>query len=149
MYFISCIESHRHQIFQACLRIFFLTSGWKVARAITIPKSDKNDYSVASTFRPISLLSDLGKLLERLISARLQHQARSKCWLNEIQHRFYVQKSTVTAVSSSVRQINHGYGMKAHTVCVLLDLRGAFDNASHDLIITDKKRKHCPRYLIL
>ena len=79
--------------------------------------------------------------------ARLQHQASSNLWFSEIQHGFCVAKFSNTAVSSLVRQINHGFRMKAYTACSLLDIGGAFDNAWYGLIITNLK-KHYPRYLI-
>ena len=45
--------------------------GWKRARVIALRKPDKATYSVAKSYRPISLLSILGKSLESIVSARI------------------------------------------------------------------------------
>ena len=44
---------------------------WKIAEIITLPKPGK-DTSQTTSYRPISLLSCVSKLIERLVQARLQ-----------------------------------------------------------------------------
>jgi len=46
--------------------------------SIIIPKPNKALYNTSKIFRPIILLNMLGKLIEKVISKRLQFQALSK-----------------------------------------------------------------------
>jgi hypothetical protein len=43
---------------------------WKEANIVPIPKPDR-DHSICKNYRPIALLSCVGKLLERIICNRL------------------------------------------------------------------------------
>ncbi len=55
-------------LFQTSLREGVLPSQWRTAKIIPLKKPDKNDYSVAKAWRPISLLSTLGKILEAVVA---------------------------------------------------------------------------------
>jgi hypothetical protein len=44
---------------------------WPVAKVVVIPKLGKTDYSLPHTYRPISLLECVGKVLEKVVVARL------------------------------------------------------------------------------
>ena len=48
---------------------------FKVSMSIIIPKPNKASYDTSKIFRPIILLNMLGKLIEKVISKRLQFQA--------------------------------------------------------------------------
>ena len=63
----------------------FLNTGtfpvsWKEAIIIPIPKKGKDGHSKTS-YRPISLLSCLGKTMERMVNRRLQHHLEKNCLL--------------------------------------------------------------------
>ncbi|KAH8242557.1 hypothetical protein KR026_008205, partial [Drosophila bipectinata] len=58
-------------IFNACLEIGHFPSDWKKAEVILIPKPGKPEADLAS-YRPISLLSVLSKLLVRVFLRRFQ-----------------------------------------------------------------------------
>ena len=49
-----------------------------MSMSIIIPKPNKALYNTSKIFRPIILLNMLGKLIEKVISKRLQFQALSK-----------------------------------------------------------------------
>jgi hypothetical protein len=56
----------------ACMKLSYFPTRWKHAKVVAIPKPGKN-LSIASSYRPISLLSSISKILERL-------PFRSKCF---------------------------------------------------------------------
>ena len=60
----------------------FLTE-WKRARITPVPKS--NDHSLVENFRPISILSILGKELERIVYIRLLQEITSRHPISDIQ----------------------------------------------------------------
>ena len=60
---------------------------WKTSTLIPIPKPGKNP-THPSSYRPIALLSCVGKLMERLVAARLTWWLEEKCLLKEEQCGF-------------------------------------------------------------
>lgn len=63
----DCIRT----LFQRCLLIGHHPRPFKTAKVIIIPKPGKNNYTIPKAYRPISLLSCLGKGLERLVARRI------------------------------------------------------------------------------
>ncbi|KID59535.1 Endonuclease/exonuclease/phosphatase, partial [Metarhizium hybridum] len=60
-------------LFQASLTEGVLPDQWRHAKIVPLKKSDKPDYALAKAWRPISLLSTLGKLLEAVLAERSSH----------------------------------------------------------------------------
>lgn len=60
-------------IFRASLEEGVLPDQWRHAKIIPLKKPGKADYASAKAWRPISLLSTLGKVLEAVIAERLSH----------------------------------------------------------------------------
>jgi len=55
-------------LFDACLQYTFHPPEWKTANCVIIPKPCKNTYSHPKSYRPISLQSCFGKLLEVIVA---------------------------------------------------------------------------------
>jgi len=60
------------KITNTCLDIGYWLSYFKTSTTIIIPKLNKVSYDMFKSFRPIVLLNTLGKLIEKVISDRLQ-----------------------------------------------------------------------------
>lgn len=58
------------ELFQASLRLSYFSSAWKVAKIVVIPKGGR-DPSLPKSYRPISLLATLGKVLEAVVANRI------------------------------------------------------------------------------
>lgn len=58
-------------LYESCLRTGYHPQVFKQAEVVMIPKPNKRDLSSPRSWRPISLLSCIGKGLERLIARRL------------------------------------------------------------------------------
>ncbi|RKK57447.1 hypothetical protein BFJ69_g17470 [Fusarium oxysporum] len=68
--------SVKHRIlslFRASLEEGALPDQWRHAKIIPLKKPNKEDYSIAKAWRPISLLSTLGKILEAVVAERISH----------------------------------------------------------------------------
>lgn len=74
-------------IFNSSLELSHMPSSWKNAIVVMIPKPLKNHLD-PSNYRPISLLTTLSKLLERLIMSRLQFWIGSNSLLSTYQCGF-------------------------------------------------------------
>lgn len=113
-------------IFSAALELRWVPSVWKKAEVILIPKSGKPT-QLASSYRPISLLSIIGKLFERLYLKRLQPIINERKIIPDHQFGFRKQHSTVEQIHRLVDLINKS--MDAGIVCSIafLDIAQAFD----------------------
>jgi len=65
------------KIYNSCLRISYYPRAWREAITISIPKPGK-DPKIPENYRPISLLSTLSKIFERLILQHLQKDVLRK-----------------------------------------------------------------------
>jgi len=73
------------KIANACLDLDYWPSYFKISTTIVIPKPNKSSYDMPKFFRPIILLNTLGKLIEKVISDRLQFHAISNNFIHQSQ----------------------------------------------------------------
>ncbi|ETW81314.1 hypothetical protein HETIRDRAFT_244657, partial [Heterobasidion irregulare TC 32-1] len=57
-----------------CLRLGYWPNQFKISTTIVISKPKKSDYSRLKSYRPIILLSCLGKLMEKVLVNRFQYE---------------------------------------------------------------------------
>ena len=146
--FYPTISPYLINILQACIAQQYFPQIWKKSLVAVIPKVGRSDYKLPSSFRPISLLSTLGKVLEKIIQRRLVFLSDSHKWLSDRQHGFRHGHSTITALHEVVSRIEEGFSHGAYTSCLLLDIKGAFDNITHQGIIDCLVKKGCTSYLV-
>ena len=60
-------------LFQISLDVGELPAQWRDAKIIPLKKPKKGNYTVAKVWRPISLLSTLGKALESVVAERISY----------------------------------------------------------------------------
>ncbi len=60
-------------LFRASMEEGTLPSQWRHAKIIPLKKPDKDNYTIAKAWRPISLLATLGKVLESVVAERISH----------------------------------------------------------------------------
>ncbi len=135
-------------LFNACFSMGTFPSVWKEAMVAIVPKPGKSSYAAVESYRPISILSALGKLLEKVILNRLTWLAEWENWLSDGQHGFRRSRSTESALHAIISQIEDSFAARSFTASVLIDIKSAFDAAWHPAIISALGEKRCPRYLI-
>ena len=74
-------------LFDWSFKIVHVPRLWKHANIVPIPKPDR-DHSVCKNYRPIALLSSVGKLLERIITMRLMWYLNEYQLLDKFQEGF-------------------------------------------------------------
>ena len=104
----------------------------KIAKVIPIHKS--GDIHSFSNFRPISLLPQFSKNLEKLFVNRLDNFIEKHNLLNEHQYGFRSKRSTSMAVIDFIEQISTAIDNKEYTVGIFIDLKKAFDTIDHLLL---------------
>ena len=104
---------------------------WKKASMVPIYKKGK-DKKQASSYRPISLTSSVGKLMERMINARLTWYLERNQLICQEQAGFRPYYSTEDHVTYIAQYIEDGFQEKKHTLAVWVDLEKAFDKVWKD-----------------
>ena len=113
-------------IINAALRLRYFPPEWKKADVVVIPKA-KQDRQYPQNYRPISLLSTLGKVMEKVILARLQDEVHTRNIIPEHQHGFRHQHSTEHQLLRVVEYTTEGFNNRQATGAVFLDVAKAFD----------------------
>ena len=67
------------KLYDECLKYETSPTGWKRAKLILLPKPGRNPDS-PSAFRPICLLNETDKLLEKIIANRVTRHLTQKTW---------------------------------------------------------------------
>ncbi|KAH7642773.1 hypothetical protein HUG17_9464 [Dermatophagoides farinae] len=121
---------------------------WKTSIIRIIPKPGKDDYSKTNAYRPIGLISILGKTLERIIANRISGHLINNGHLSKNQFGFIAGKSTDHAIFNLNREIELALASNDNVALISLDIRGAFDHAWHPSIIQRLIDYRTPKYLI-
>lgn len=123
----------------AIMRLGHFPSSWKLSTIVMIPKPGKDNTNVAS-YRPISLLSALSKLCEKLILKKM-HPILERCNIIP-DHQFGCRAgySTVEQVHRVVSEVQGALEEKKYCSAVFLDVAQAFDKVWHEGLL--EKIKH-------
>lgn len=97
---------------------------WKNASVVPILKGQDKDVMYPKSYRPVSLLPVLGKIIEKVMNNRLRSQIEQR--LSGKQYGFTPGRSTQDAIGnllawSSLRE-------ERYVITIFLDISGAFDN---------------------
>lgn len=91
-----------------------------------ISKASK-DSSLITSYRPITQLSVISKLLEKKIEMKIRAHCVTNNTINPSQFGFQPGKSTEMAAGKFITEIIKGLNKRMPTIAVLLDFQAAFD----------------------
>lgn len=98
-------------VFNACLGLKIFPEAFKTAITAMLPKSGKDSYDTVNSWRPIALLSVLGKLYEKILTERLKKFIMDYDLLPETQYGA-PGKSTTHAIQSIIGVIHKAWSRK-------------------------------------
>ena len=148
--YTKSLIQHLTNLFNSILNMGYIPNGWKKANIILLLKPNKDKQHPAS-YRPISLLSCLGKLLEKIIKQRLMIILERRNILPEHQAGFRPRKSTLNNIIRLTRFAQdhlHRNGCRRHAAVILFDIKAAFDSVWHDGLIYKLNDLRLPQYLL-
>ena len=106
----------------------------KIAKVISLHKKDST--LECNNYRPISLLSNIGKIIEKLLHERLySFLEHNKCIYN-LQFGFRPIHSTNHALISITEQIKTSLDKNKFACGVFLDFQKAFDTVNHKNLLS-------------
>jgi retron-type reverse transcriptase len=119
---------------------------WKLAKIVPVPKPNK-DHGDGSSYRPISLLSQIAKTLEKIILPKIT----SNIPIIDSQHGFKSKRSTITALHNLNAHIARGFNNKkppTRTIVVALDMSKAFDTVNTHILINKMTQTNIPHTIL-
>ena len=102
----------------------------KIAKVVPLFKSGEKN--VFTNYRPISLLPQFSKILEKLYIERMDTFINKHDILSPSQYSFRSNMSTSHALLELVEEITSSLDNKKYSVGILIDLNKAFDTIDHD-----------------
>jgi hypothetical protein len=131
----------------ACHKLAYFPIAWKAADVIPILKPSK-DASIAESYRPISLLSSISKVLERTMATRLNMHCETEDIIPPFQHGFRSGMSTVNQLRKVINHARNGLAAKKSTGFIALDCEKAFDRVWRDGLVFKMDKLKFPLPLI-
>lgn len=123
------------KIFKASFAWGYIPTAWTRVKVRFIPKAGDRDRSQPKSYRPISLTSFLLKTMEKVINLYIGESYLKIKPLHVKQHAYQKGKSTESALLELTDRLGKALEDKEIALCVFLDIEGAFDNTSTDIIL--------------
>ena len=101
----------------------------KIARVVPIYKGGSKED--AKNYRPVSILSSINKIFEKIIHARISSFLEKNNTINYAQYGFCKGKSTSHATYEVLSKIQPAFTEKMFTLCIFADFSKAFDTVDH------------------
>ena len=134
------------RLFTACLQQGVFPDIWKNGEVIWLPKAGK-DPNAPDGYRPITLLSTLGKTFEKCIATRLWAHIDENAILSSRQYGFISKKGTEDSIHGLLTDLEATRNTYNLVAVVTLDIRAAFDTVSWDHLKDELRRYRFPDYL--
>ena len=108
---------------------------FKVARVTPLLKKPSLDPALLSNYRPVSNLSFLSKVLEKVVSSRLTEYLHQNGLREPMQSAYRKYHSTETALLRVQHDVLEALSGQKACLMVLLDLSAAFDTVDHTQLL--------------
>lgn len=137
----QCVNEISGHISSLANRIFetqIYPSVLKIAKLIPIFKC--GDIKLTCNYRPISLLSILNKILEKLLHRRMTEFLVSNNFFYKFQYGFRSKSNTESAATELLDKIIYAINNDKYVLAIFLDLAKAFDTVDHRILLYKLER---------
>ena len=133
-----CIFKSLTKLFQLSLQMKSFPSEWKMANVTPIHK--KGSASLCNNYRPISLLSCVGKVMERIVFKYTFNFLRDNLVISAHQSGFMPGDSTVNQLLLLYHELCLAIDEQKEVRVIFLDISKAFDKVWHDGLLYKMKK---------
>jgi hypothetical protein len=137
------------RIFQRCLELNHFPAQWKLAEVAMIPKTGKTDRTSPRSWRPIALLSCIGKGLERTVARRIAWTAMTHKILSPQHGGALPKRSAADLTAAFTHDTEAAWVLGKHVTMVTLDVQGAFDALLKNRLLHRMAQQGWPQRTIL
>lgn len=135
-------------LFQASLEESALPRQWRHAKIIPLRKPNKENYTVAKAWRPISLLATLGKILESVVAERISHAVETHGLLPTSHFGARKQRSAEQALMLLQEQIFTAWRGRRVLSLISFDVKGAYNGVCKERLLQRMKARGIPEDLL-
>ncbi|RYP34155.1 hypothetical protein DL767_004382 [Monosporascus sp. MG133] len=146
-------EPYVEHLFTACIKLSYHPRQFRDATTVMLRKAGKKTYAEPKSWRPIALLSCLGKMLEKVIANRLkvvatqfnllpkqQFGAPGRCTTKALQYLLNIIYRSWCSKGPENRRVVSLLG---------LDMGGAYDRVPRDILLSTLESKRVPYWIVL
>ena len=120
------------KLFNICLKESCFPDCWKVS--LVVPKN-AGERSAAKKYRPVSLLSVVSKVFEKLVNNRIVDHLENCGLFSDFQYGFRSSRSTADLLTVVSDRIARAFNRSGATRAVVLDISKAFDRDWHACLL--------------
>ncbi|KAI4472786.1 hypothetical protein M0804_015611 [Polistes exclamans] len=136
------------ECFTMLLRNGVFPQAWKRARLVLIKKKQDGDGNAPSTYRPLCLLDEVGKLFEKVVVSRVSEFLDNGIILSPSKYGFRVGHSTLGAIKEIKGYIQECASDGRVGVLTLLDISNAFNSLPYETVIESMVGSSFPTYIV-
>ncbi|KAL3702658.1 hypothetical protein TMatcc_011237 [Talaromyces marneffei ATCC 18224] len=125
-----------------------LPSQWRNAKIIPLKKPAKDNYSLAKSWRPISLLSTLGKILEAVITERIFYAVETLGLLPTNHFGARKRQSAEQALLFLQEEIYKAWRNRKVLSLVSFDVQGAYNGVFKERLLQRLKARGIPDKIV-
>ena len=135
-------------LFQTSLEEGSLPTQWRNAKIIPLKKPNKGDYTAAKAWRPISLLSTLGKTLESVVAERISNAVETFGLLPTNHFGGRKKRSTEQALLLLQEHIYNAWRSRKVLSLVSFDVKGAYNGVYKERLLQRLTARGIPLALV-
>ncbi|KAJ6114125.1 hypothetical protein N7512_007570 [Penicillium capsulatum] len=135
-------------LFQASLEEGTLPRQWRHAKIIPLKKPNKENYTIAKAWRPISLLATLGKVLESVVAERISHAVETYGLLPTSHFGARKQRSAEQAIVLLQEHIYTAWRGRRVLSLISFDVKGAYNGVCKERLLQRMKARGIPENLL-
>ncbi|KAF9871262.1 hypothetical protein CkaCkLH20_11183 [Colletotrichum karsti] len=145
------IQPHIEHLMRASIQHSYYPLIFRKGITVLVPKPRRDDYSLPSSWRPITLLSSIGKIMERVITDRLTQLAVAHGCIPETQ---FGRKgaSTVDALEYLLDPVYKAWctdkQRRIYSTLLGLDVKGAYDHVDRKKLLAKLVEIGVPEWMI-
>lgn len=101
----------------------------------TVRERGNRDFTLVKSYRVISLLNCMGKILEKVVAERLSQFCETSAKLHPGQMGARKERYAIDAVAVIVHQVEQAWAEKELAAALFMDVKGAFDHVAKNQLI--------------
>lgn len=137
-----------YSIGPSLIRLGAHPKSWKVANGVTIPNPGKDDYTKVKSYRVISVLNCLGKVVERVVATILSDHCEWHGTFHPGQYGSRRQRSAIDAVGVLMTKAQEAWSWKKVVGALCMDVDAAFLSVARECLAKKMRAMKCLSSLI-
>jgi hypothetical protein len=131
----NIITTHLTKLFNQHVKEGTYPTELKTARCVPVYKGNPADPYNAVSYRPISILGCINKVLEKCLHSQISKYLEENQHLPNFQYGYRKLHNTQQAIADLYNHIEDSKNKKLYTIAVFMDLSKAFDTVNKDILL--------------